>query len=595
MCSVKTASLLLFVCSSLLQADLIYLRNGSIVWGDVVDETDETLYVTTKYGERELAWSEILRVQNVASPSDLISQRLAELGRFDTDGRVDLAQFLEQLGLEQDALDLYKAILEIEPDNRKARFKLGYTFVSEYGWVTEEKAVEIERLRGGLLDFETDAEGVAAAPRFPNANRRVLDLLKEANTLDASARAAALIKLQNIGAVVATELRDGLASEDAKQQNAAFRQLRKCKQLQLPEELIDFQFEAGEELEAMFAAYVEANVYEPLLAGLETAIAKRAKQYNKLTERAGGLIPEFQQAKAEEKRSDYYQRWVASRDAALGVIFDLSVYPDENHGKVGQPVVDEHVDKVREIWEVYDAMVEHDVAAILSVSPEQALELQTSLKQCRVLISDFEGFLSGFERVVSYELAELAPAVQALVRYRGGHMDESYALQKNLEPHYAYLVRRMSDARVEAYNDALLEIAEPEKGVIPSVEEREQVRITNDYRVMMGRPAVEISLTLTDCARGHSAEMTGLGYFAHESPNPERRSPSDRARLAGYPGGAAENISLGSAAPMATHIAWYNSSGHHRNILGPGHRCMGAGKDGRHWTQNFGSLAVLKR
>ena len=62
-----------------------------------------------------------------------------------------------------------------------------------------------------------------------------------------------------------------------------------------------------------------------------------------------------------------------------------------------------------------------------------------------------------------------------------------------------------------------------------------------------------------------------------------------------YPGAGGENISLGSATPMATHIAWYNSSGHHRNILGSGYAAMGSGKDGQHWTQNFGMAGTLER
>ncbi len=53
--------------------------------------------------------------------------------------------------------------------------------------------------------------------------------------------------------------------------------------------------------------------------------------------------------------------------------------------------------------------------------------------------------------------------------------------------------------------------------------------------------------------------------------------------------------SLGSEAPKATHLAWYNSSGHHRNILGQEWASMGSGRDGKHWTQNFGPVGTLRR
>jgi hypothetical protein len=36
----------------------------------------------------------------------------------------------------------------------------------------------------------------------------------------------------------------------------------------------------------------------------------------------------------------------ARREAALKVIFDLKIYPDADHGRVGQPAVDEKVNAV---------------------------------------------------------------------------------------------------------------------------------------------------------------------------------------------------------------------------------------------------------
>ena len=112
---------------------------------------------------------------------------------------------------------------------------------------------------------------------------------------------------------------------------------------------------------------------------------------------------------------------------------------------------------------------------------------------------------------------------------------------------------------------------------------------------MMGRPVLELDPRLIASARGHSADMTRLGFFAHASPVAGKRRPSDRMRAAGYPGMGGENISLGSVTPRATHVAWYNSSGHHRNILSPTYAAMGSGLDGNHWTQTFGGQGTLAR
>ena len=86
-------------------------------------------------------------------------------------------------------------------------------------------------------------------------------------------------------------------------------------------------------------------------------------------------------------------------------------------------------------------------------------------------------------------------------------------------------------------------------------------------------------------------EMSKLGYFAHQSPTPGRTTPYDRMRLAGYDKGASENIALVDGAQGA-HDAWSQSSGHHRNLLDPGHHEAGIGNDGRYWVQNFGRGTV---
>ncbi len=145
------------------------------------------------------------------------------------------------------------------------------------------------------------------------------------------------------------------------------------------------------------------------------------------------------------------------------------------------------------------------------------------------------------------------------------------------------------DRELLAYNAAVM-AGNAVMDTVATKDEREQVRITNAYRIMMGhRRALHIQDQLTFAARGHSADMTRLGFFDHFSPVPGKRSPSDRIRAEGYPlAGASENIHRGSGDPMGAHLSWRGSSGHHRNLLMPSWFDMGTGRDGRNWTQNFG-------
>jgi uncharacterized protein YkwD len=120
--------------------------------------------------------------------------------------------------------------------------------------------------------------------------------------------------------------------------------------------------------------------------------------------------------------------------------------------------------------------------------------------------------------------------------------------------------------------------------------ERRQVEITNAYRRMLGRRPLAIDAALAAAARGHSEEMSKLGFFGHTSPTPGRQTPQDRARLAGYRGGVTENCAMVDGA-HAAHDLWVHSAGHHRNLLAASHTEIGVGNAGRYWTQNFGSGA----
>lgn len=138
-------------------------------------------------------------------------------------------------------------------------------------------------------------------------------------------------------------------------------------------------------------------------------------------------------------------------------------------------------------------------------------------------------------------------------------------------------------SHVESYNAVV--------GKALSSAQREQLKITNDYRRMFRHRPLAAVTAICAAAQGHAEEMSKLGYFAHFSPTPGRKTPFDRMKLAGYGFGVSENCALADGAQGA-HQGWCQSSGHHRNLLDPSHREIGIGADGRYWVQNFGSGSV---
>lgn len=151
---------------------------------------------------------------------------------------------------------------------------------------------------------------------------------------------------------------------------------------------------------------------------------------------------------------------------------------------------------------------------------------------------------------------------------------------------------RVYDDRVQAFNEHIwetYEAAEDDETSEASNGAQEQVRITNAYRMMFGRRALSWNARIQVAAQGHSDWMSKTGKFSHfNDEDANRTTPGDRMRLAGYNSGISENLHLGGSGPEGAHRGWASSSGHHRNLLMPGHREMASAAGGQYWTQNFG-------
>jgi hypothetical protein len=119
---------------------------------------------------------------------------------------------------------------------------------------------------------------------------------------------------------------------------------------------------------------------------------------------------------------------------------------------------------------------------------------------------------------------------------------------------------------------------------------REFSIVLNRERDVCGLAPLRLEEKLSDACKGHSADMARLGFFAHESPVPEKKSPWDRAKLAGFTGSASgENIFMGSTNFQAAYNGWFASDGHRFIMFAEGPNVLGLGISGVHWTLMTGS------
>ncbi len=274
-------------------------------------------------------------------------------------------------------------------------------------------------------------------------------------------------------------------------------------------------------------------------------------------------IESSKQAKQVARVRNAYAKLEKARNFALELIFDevKYFYPYRNRMQEYTPVkleVDGRVKLVEEAWES---------SAKANVFSDSKIEgLLAKAEDLRIEIN----YLGGPTEKLEDRMAAVTMYVGQNLTVRNFFEDEQ-------------------QRKLHEYNTKLMVENAAAKSVATK-HERRQVEITNEYRIMMGhRRALVINDQLTMAARGHSEDMSRLGFFDHFSPVEGKRAPADRMRAAGYTfSGCSENIHRGSGDPMGAHLSWRGSSGHHRNLLMPSWVEMGTGHDGRNWTQNFG-------
>ncbi len=261
-------------------------------------------------------------------------------------------------------------------------------------------------------------------------------------------------------------------------------------------------------------------------------------------------------AKKEQQaaRAERYPKLQRLRQEALATIRDTSVYPEANHGAAGQPIVDQKVNALREAWAATPQSLSDPAIVkafeVLDVTEPWLDELEVEPKK------------RGDETAASMR-QKLADAATC----KGLALTEDE--RKRIE----------MDRRVREWNDAQASVPE---------DCREQVRILNDYRDMLGLHALAIDVRLYQAALKHSTYMEQTGNFDHNTSVPGRRTPGERCKAEGYDAGVGENIAFGYPSAESVHLGWYNSSGHHRNMVLGTYYQIGVGRSGTYWTQNFG-------
>lgn len=295
--------------------------------------------------------------------------------------------------------------------------------------------------------------------------------------------------------------------------------------------------------------------------GVEIADAVKKKLADKLLEQRAGLLSALVTGAGlgtVDQLDNLLEELEKRRAHALKLIEDEKEYPyDACHGCKAQPEVDKRVEAVKVIWN--DPFSSGVIPGTVQGQVDRIKQIDDQLGKIGIDTPKIEGLDLDHARAIANKKLDIQT-------YGGksGKGDVTHNEQQMKE-----------NKERESKATAL---------------EKKQVEITNNYRIMMGRRALRLDDQLTLAARGHSAYMESSGQWGHVIPgHPNGDTPAERAAKEGYTASTGENIFKGSGDPKSAFDAWYNSSGHHRNMVNENWKAMGAGHAGNHWTQLFGS------
>lgn len=568
-----TALLVAFLLVVPIWADIIYLEDGTIIRGRIVDQTENSVFVLRKGVKIQVDRYNIKKIEKGgASSRQTYLKKLAKIGEGDAEGHYQLGKWLKSVNMDKEAYEEFTKTIIIDPGHRGAREKLGYILTPD-GWKipSEEKKTP-----------EPKVERRPADQFRGNLPPQAKSILRKTLSKDRNERQKAFQALRELRKKIAAKLAAEASGEDSPARKSILRKLAK----------IDAEFaekvgameKAGpaeqERLKQLVATYLKKSFDKQVnqwLTYQRKRMINRLESLMKKLEKMASLA----KGKTKETQEKFLKKWQEVRKEALRVIFDKQIYPDANHGRSGQPTVDEKVKALRQVYEFFDILLKRAVARFQRISSDTAKQALAQINQYRKQIQEFEGFLGQNGMYTTPHYRPLHPRADTLLRIKAGEKVDT----SKMDTWGRLMAQRLSDMDVMKKNKRIAQRA----GI--SGEELKQIEITNRYRMSMGRRALTVCPPLCKAAKKHSEEMVRLGYFAHQSPTPSLRTPSMRAMKEGHSGMVGENIfmSSGGATAQDAFNGWYNSSGHHRNMLSDKWTCMGVGHNVTHWTQMFGA------
>jgi len=133
-----------FALTGVASADIVHLKDGRKVEGEVVEKSATKVVVKTKFGLSEFATADVDRVEAKNTPEQELAARLAKADAADASSLFDVYLYAKEQKLTSKGKDILKQIVKLSPDHEAARKELGHVKYNDK-WIPEADAKKLAK------------------------------------------------------------------------------------------------------------------------------------------------------------------------------------------------------------------------------------------------------------------------------------------------------------------------------------------------------------------------------------------------------------------------------------------------------------------
>ena len=141
----KKLSLILMLCGVVclpaVLADVVKLKSGGTIQGEIIDETADEVTVKTGGGQMKVPRANIASIELTEDLYDTYREKLAATKPYDAEAHYKLGLWCRESGLETESVERFEKVLMLNPNHDAARKALGYE-VEGGEWVRRAKTGE---------------------------------------------------------------------------------------------------------------------------------------------------------------------------------------------------------------------------------------------------------------------------------------------------------------------------------------------------------------------------------------------------------------------------------------------------------------------